>query len=193
MIHKKIITVFALLVIITLNNFAQESSERITQKEKIDVQIIEATVQSIDHATRMVTLRGPAGNLVTLEVGEAVERLDEVEEGDLVTAEFATYILAEFRNPTIEELVEPLVVIEEAEKAGYDDLPYAAAGTMFRAVVTIEIINRPDMLVTVRGPQGNYLTIEAEDEQLIQQLNVGEVGVLTYAEMVALNLKKLEK
>ena len=101
--------------------------------------------------------------------------------------------MAEFRNPTIEELVEPFVVIGAAEKAGLEESPYAGEAVIVRAIVTIEIINRPNMFVTVRGPRGNYLTIDVQDEQLIEQLNVGEVGILTYAEAVAISLEKIQK
>ena len=58
--------------------------------------------------------------------------------------------------------------------------------------VTVEIINRPDMLVTIKGPAGNYVTITMQDHQLIEQLNVGEVGILTYAEALALSLEKVK-
>ena len=189
----KIILMICVLMTFTLSTIAQESSERRPPKERVDVQIIEALVESIEYDSRMVTLIGPQGNLVTVEVGKAVERLNEIKEGDLVSAEFTTYILAEFRNPTIEELVEPFVVIGAAEKAGLEESPYAGEAVIVRAIVTIEIINRPNMFVTVRGPRGNYLTIDVQDEQLIEQLNVGEVGILTYAEAVAISLEKIQK
>jgi hypothetical protein len=47
------------------------------------------------------------------------------------------------------------------------------------------------MLATVRGPRGNYLTIKMEDKALIEQLNIGQVVILTYAEAVVVSLEKL--
>ena len=71
--------------------------------------------------------------------------------------------------------------------------PAAAVGAIVRAVVTIEILNRPYMLATVRGPAGNYLTIQMEDVELIEQLNIGQVLILTYAEAVVMALTKVNK
>jgi len=70
--------------------------------------------------------------------------------------------------------------------------PAAILGAVVKAVVTVEVINRPEMIVTVKGPRGNYVSIPVEDKALIEQLHVGEVVVLTYAEAVALSLQKLD-
>ena len=93
----------------------------------------------------------------------------------------------------MDELSEPLVVVAEAGKAPEGMDPSAGLGAVVKAVVTVEIINRPEMLVTIMGPRGNYMTIPVEDYDMIQQLNVGQVVVLTYAEAVALSLTKVEK
>ena len=63
---------------------------------------------------------------------------------------------------------------------------------MVKAVVTIEAINRPFMLVTVKGPAGNILTIEMEDAELITELNIGQVVILFYAEAIAISLTEVE-
>jgi len=190
----KIIT-YALLLFLfafsSANIFGQESSERRPPREKMNLQIVQATIVSLDLTTRLATLRGSAGNLITVEVDEAIERLDEMEVGDIVTVEYMTYMMAEFRRPTIEELKEPLVILAEGEKAPKDMAPEGIVGALVKAVVTIEIINRPDMLVTVKGPLGNYTTIPSEDPSLIEQLNVGEVVILTYVEAIAMSLEKV--
>ena len=48
------------------------------------------------------------------------------------------------------------------------------------------------MTVTVKGPRGNFVTVDVEDKALIEKLNVGEVGILTYAEALALSLEKVK-
>jgi len=45
-------------------------------------------------------------------------------------------------------------------------------------------------LATVRGPRGNYLSIQMEDEALMQRLNIGQKVILTYAEAIAVSLEK---
>lgn len=49
---------------------------------------ISATVDALDLKSRNVTLRGPKGNRVTMKVGDHVKRLDKLNVGDLVIAEY---------------------------------------------------------------------------------------------------------
>jgi hypothetical protein len=170
----------------------QEGTERRPTREKWESLTIEAVVEAVDQEKREVLLRGPEGNLVTVTADEGVQRLDEIKVGDRVNAQFSTYIKAEFRDPTEAEKAEPVVVLAGLGRAAENQPPGAVVGQAFKAVVTIEIINRPDMFVTVKGPRGNYATIPAEDRELITQLNVGEVVILTYAEAVALMLEKIK-
>ena len=109
----------------------------------------------------------------------------------MIEFDYWEYILAEFRWPTLEELAEPLLVLEEAGKAPEGMDPGVAVGALVRAVVTIEVLNRPYMTATIKGPRGNYMTFEMEDKALIEQLNVGQIVILTYAEAMALSLRKI--
>lgn len=187
----KKLTVLVLFLFISTNMLAQKSTDRRPPKEKWSLVTIEAKVEAIDAKNRELDLRGSLGNLVTITADESVERFDEIKVNDIITADYWTYMLAEFRNPTPEELAEPLVILEEAAKAPKDFDPAGAVGALVKAVVTIEIINRPDMLVTIKGPMGNFVTIPMQDHQLIEQLNVGEIAILTYAEALALSLEKV--
>jgi len=161
-------------------------------REKWLLVSIQASVESMDLENRLATLKGPAGNLVTIEVGDGVKRLDEIAVGDVVTADYYTYLLAEFRDPTPEEEEEPLVILAQSGKAPEGFPPGAAVGAVVRAVVTVEMINESTSDVTIKGPRGKYLTVPVEDPSLLKALKVGEVGVLTYAEALALSLEKVE-
>jgi len=139
---------------------------------------------------RIVTLRTPAGNLVTLKVDNNAKRLNEIKRGDIVTAKYWTYLLAEYRNPTPEEEKDPLVVLADADIASAERPPGAKAGIVVRAVVTVEVIDRDRKLVTIKGPRGKYVTLPVEDESLLKDLKVGETGVVTYVEALALSVEK---
>lgn len=169
---------------------AQEGGERRPARDRWTLIAAQATVEAVNQETREVTLRGPAGELMTVTAGDKVKRLNEVEVGDLVQAEFWTYIKAEFRDPTPEEAETPLVALAEGDRIIEGAPPAAEYTAVMKAVVTIEIISRPDMLVTVQGPGGDYVAVPVEDPELIKELQIGEVVVLTYAESVALSLEK---
>ena len=180
------------LMLVSTALFAEKSEERRPPREKWELIAIDATIEAIDHKSREVTLRGPMGNLMTVEADDRIERLNEFKVGDIIHAEYWTYLKAEFRNPTPAEKDEPLAILVEGAKApeGWD--PSVEIGAVVQAVVTIEIIDRPDMLVTVKGPGGNYVSIPVEDPALLEKLRIGEVVVLTYAEALALALEKVK-
>lgn len=166
----------------------QESQDN---RERWNLITMQGTVTDIVKETREITLMGSNGNLATITADKAVERFDEIVVNDVITFEYWTYMMAEFRAPTPEEIAEPLVVVAEAAKAPEEMDPAAGIGAVVKAVVTIEVLNRPYMLATVKGPGGNYLTIEMEDTELITQLHIGQVIILTYAEAIVMSLTKV--
>lgn len=191
----KMLKIYSIVLIafmlISTNVFSQEGPESRPAREKWNLVTMQGTVTEIVKETRDITLRGTEGNLVTITADEAVERFDEIEVGDVITFEYWEYLKAEFRKPTAEEIAEPLVGAAEGVKAPEGMDPGAVVGAVVKAVVTIEALNRPLMMATVKGPRGNYLAIPMEDEVLITQLNIGQVLILTYAEAVAVSLTKV--
>jgi len=191
---KKIVfmAVLACFALFYTTAFCEEGTERRPTKDKWIHKTIQATVESINLETREAVLRGSDGSLATIKADERVKRFHEIKAGDVVSVEYSMLLTAEFRDPTPVEKQRPLVVLAAAGKAPKDIDPAAAMGAVVRAVVTIEVINRPDMIVTVKGPRGNYVSIPAEDKAIIEQLHVGEVVVLTYSEAIALSVEKIK-
>ncbi len=183
--------VLFVIMLMSVNVNAQENQDRRPSKEKWDQVTMQGTVTEINADTRELTLMGTNGGLVTITASEAVERFDEIAVNDVLKFEYYTYMKAEFREPTAEETAEPLVVMAEGGKAPEGMDPAAVVGAIVKAVVSIEVLNRPNMTATVRGPKGNYVTIQMEDEALITELKIGEVFILTYAEAVAVSLEKV--
>jgi len=187
-LKKNLIGLLSLVMLSSMVCFAQENRP---PKEKWNLEKIEGTVTAINSDSREITIMGPEGNLLSFTADDSIERFDEISVDDKIVFEYYKYMLAEFRAPTEEEIEEPLVILADGVKAEEDMDPGAALGAIVKAVVTIEIINRPSMVVTVKGPKGNYLAIDVEDASLMEQLHVGEVVVITYAEAMALSLEKV--
>ena len=170
----------------------QDLDSTIEPRERLSLVTMQGTVTDIVKETRDVTLKGANGELITVTAGPEVKRFDEIAVGDVITFDYYTYLQAEFRTPTSEEKAEPFVVLEGEDKAPAGEAPAGAVGAMVKAIVTIEILNRPQMLATVEGPNGNYLTIPMQDAAFMEQLHIGQVVILTYAEAVAVSLTKVE-
>jgi len=181
----------AAIMLFSTNSFAQEKTERRDAREKSEQVTMQGTVSAINAETREITLMSKEGGLVTLTAGEEIERFDEIAVDDVMQFDYYTYIKAEFRDPTAEELAEPVQMMAEGGKAPEGMDPAAVIGAIVKAVVTIEVLNRPNMVATVKGPNGNYVSIPMEDEKLITELRIGEVLILTYAEAMAVSLEKI--
>jgi hypothetical protein len=160
-------------------------------KERWDSLTVVGKVTDIKKETREITLMGSNGDLLTVAASDAVQRFDEIAVGDIISFGYIRYLKAEFRQPTPEEIANPLTVVSETSKAPEGLDPAGATGSIVKGVVTIEALNRPFMLATVKGPKGNYLTLPVEDVTLLEKLHIGQVLVLTYAEFKVAALIKI--
>jgi len=191
LLKNPLILLFTFLLAFNFS-FAQEAENNIPTKEKYAFVELMGTIKEISKETREITVIGEEGELHTFTASEDVKRFDEIEVGEVITFGFYKFLKAEFRKPTEEELAEPLVAMADAEIAGMDMEPGAVIGAVVKAVVTIQVINLTYMYVTIKGPQGNYTTIDVEDTELIKKLHVGQVVILTYGEAIAVSLTKVE-
>ena len=165
---------------------------RLAREEAVLVTIT-ASVEAIDQASREVTLKGPLGNSVTFTVDQRVKRLNEVQVGDFVRADYFVSFAAELRKPTPEEEKTPLIMLDASGKAPPGTSPAAGGLRRFKVVTTIEGLDRPTQTITVKGPRGNYLTARVADPSNLTQMRIGENIVVTYTEALAVSLEKSEK
>ena len=187
-------TYFAILILLTFFNFtsyAQVEKETMAPREQVSLETAQGRVTAINKDTREITLMKSEGDLLTFTASDSIERFDEIAVGDVITFEYYTKMKAEFRAPSAEELAEPLVVLVDGGKAPEGMDPATIIGAQVKAVVTIEILNRPFMRATVKGPNGNYMSIKMEDEEFITKLHIGQVVILTYTEAMAVSLEKV--
>ena len=159
-----------------------------------NVTYMTATVTAVDQKARTVTLKGPEGNEMTMEVGTDVKRLDEIKPGDQLEVGYVEAVGLEFRQATAEEMKDPLKVTDVTERADRKDAP--AAGTMrtVRAVVTLEGMSRWLNTLTVRGPKGNYFIVDVGPGVVKwEDLRIGQTMVGTYAEAVIMSISPAAK
>jgi hypothetical protein len=191
---KRIVPFTFLAAAFALTIFAQEvktTSAKPLSAERAALVSITAEVQSIDLDKREMTLKGPLGNVVTFVVDARVKRLNEVKVGDHVRADYYVSIAGELREPTAEEKETPLVVLQGLERAPAGTEPAAGGLHQIKAVTTVEGIDMPTQTVTLKGPRGNYATVQAHDPDNLKKLHIGDTIVVTYTEALAVSLKKV--
>jgi len=150
-----------------------------------------AKVEDIDHATREITLKDELGHVVTFTVDKRVKRLDEIKEGDEVTAAYYISVAGELRPPTDEELRNPISMRAGSTRAPKGTEPAAGELRTLRVVTTVAGIDLPTQTVTLTGPMGNYATVRAKSLDNLKKLHVGDTIMVTYTEAFAISVDKV--
>ena len=171
---------------------AQNAHEKMSREEEVLVTMT-AKVEAVDVAKREITLKGPLGEVETLTVEKTVKRLDEVKPGDEVTAKYYVSVAAELREPTQQEKENPIMIVTGSAKAPKSSDPAAGGVRVIQVVATVEGLQRPTRMVTLKGPRGNYLNVRAKDPKRLEKLHLGDTIVVTFTEALAISLEKVKK
>jgi Cu/Ag efflux protein CusF len=160
-------------------------------KSAASVTKIRGTVAGVDKDAGTVTLKGPKGRTVTIEVKDK-SKLDQIKVGDPVVAAYMEAVAA--RVVKAGSGAAPGVTTTETRvtsKPG--ETPAGAVGREVTATVTITAIDRKNHTVTVKGPQGGTETIKAKDPKNLEGLKVGDLVEITYTQALAVALDKSGK
>ena len=166
-------------------------AEKPTGKGAASVTKVRGTVAAVDRDAGTVTLKGPKGRTVTIEVKDK-QKLDMIKVGDPVVAAYVEAVA--FRVQKAGSGATPGVTTQEtriSSKPG--ETPAGAVGREVTATVTITAIDKKARTVTVKGPQGGTETIKAKDPKNLEGLKVGDMVELTYTQALAISLDKSGK
>ena len=152
-----------------------------------------STVEAVNLEKRELILKGSLGETSTVTVDKAVKRLDEIKAGDQVKVQYYLAVAAELREPTSEEKENPIMVVEGTAKAPKSAAPAAGELNVLRVVATVEGLERPTRMLTLKGPRGNYLSVRARDVKKLEKLHLGDTIVVTFTEALAISVEKAEK
>ena len=175
-------TWLSLLVALAAGCTSAPGSVEISETEEIA-----AIVTAVDQSQRLVTVRGPQGNEVTLEAGPEVRNLAQVRVGDTVRV---IYEQAYIATLTDAEEVDPFVpVAVGAVRAEPGERPAAAVGSIVTMLVKIESVGPDGLTVTFSGPDGQLQAIyvrREESQAFVRSLRPGDIVELTLAEALAI-------
>jgi hypothetical protein len=146
------------------------------------------TVDALDLSNRMITLRSPAGDSLTMQVDERVKNLSLVNVGDTVSVAYYESWALSLDGSTASAGAS----MTRTADAGQPPAVFAARRSTIRATVTAIDAGKPS--VTFRGPQGRIQEVNvAQDPRILAQLKVGETYNVTYNEHLAMMVEKTAK
>lgn len=149
-----------------------------------------ATVESIDHDSRLVTLRTEDGYARTIQVSDEVRNLPQVKVGDTVVVSYYEAIAAEVKKPG--EGVEGVETDVSAVRADAGQMPAAGAGVMMRTTVTIVSVDNKTHTVTFTNAEGEERTVAVQSPEgrtFIKGLKKGDQVEVAYTEALAVEVK----
>jgi ribosomal 50S subunit-recycling heat shock protein len=147
-----------------------------------------ATVEAVDVAKRQVTLKGPEGNVVTITVGEQVKNLPQVQVGDKVVVKY--YEAIAFRVVPPGEATPGAGMTAATATAQPGQKPAGVGAREVTATVTVEAIDLKAGTATVKGPEGNSVTVKAQDKKNLEKIKVGDRVEITYTEALGISVSK---
>jgi hypothetical protein len=148
---------------------------------------VTATVTAIELPERLVTLRGPEGNLFTVQAGEEVRNLPQVEVGDRVVVRYYEAIAAELAK-TGEEAGASVAAMRAPPGAK----PGAGLGQQVTATVEIVAVDPTTHTVSFTDPDGIAQTIAVHDPEMqdfVETLKAGDEVAVTYTEALAISVE----
>jgi Cu/Ag efflux protein CusF len=150
------------------------------------VSSVTATVESIDSASRVLTLKGPDGNMVAVIVPEAVKRFSEIKVGDRLTIKYSESLVLGVKK------ADPSAALgtstDTGVKRGTAEKPSAVVSQTTTATVEVAAIDAKVPSMTVRKADGSTQSFRVEDPKNLEGVKVGDHIVVTYREAVALQV-----
>ena len=150
-----------------------------------------AVVQALDLENRVVTLKGPKGNIFDVTVGPRARNLDRIAVGDEVVVTYYTSEAYRLLKPG--EAPVPTTTTDLLESAARGAKPAGVAGTRTTFTATIEALDQKERTVTFKRPEGKSFTIRVKDPKNLEGVKAGDEVVITTTEAVAISVEKAGK
>jgi hypothetical protein len=154
---------------------------------------VSATVEAIDVQKRLLSLVGPDGEKVTVEVAPQVRNLAQVKVGDRVVARYYKALAAELRSRGDGTGSTQAPVYEAtASRAAEGERPAGMVGAQAHQTVRITSVDTKNNVVNFYGSDGLARSVPVKSPQgkeFIGKLKAGDEVELTYTEAVALSVE----
>jgi len=153
---------------------------------------VTAKVTAIDMENRLVTITGPAGNSVVIQVTDQVKNLPQAKVGDLVDIKY-------YRSAYV-DIVKTDGKVDMATEVGAAKLG-AAAGQKPAGAIGVEVKRKAEVVfvdpyqkfISFRSPDRGLRKISLKEspelQHYLQELKKGDVVEVTYTEALAISLE----
>jgi hypothetical protein len=149
---------------------------------------MEATVDAIDYKKRILTLKGPEGNIRTFKVNKDVKNFNKIKKGDKIKAEYLESTAIFVRKSDAPATAGETTEVRVAPKG---KKPAVFAIDVVEITAKVTAIDYNKRMVTLKGPEGNEKTISVnENVKNFDQIKAGDEVVVRHTEALAISVVK---
>src|SRR5262245_59036511 len=167
---------------------AADSKAKMPGEGVVGAVTVRGTISAIDAEKGTVTLKGPKGRTLTLEVKDK-SKFDVIKVGDPVVATYVEAVAIQVAKSGA-----PAVSTQESRvtsKPG--ETPAGAIGRQITVTAPIVSIDNKAHTVTIKGPDGATETIKVKRPENLQKVKPGDLVDITYTQALAVSLDKPAK
>jgi hypothetical protein len=149
-----------------------------------------ASVEAVDKAKRLITLKGPQGNTFVVQAGPEVKNFDKIKAGDLVVVKYVEALTLELKKGggQIRERIER----ENMASAKPGDPPAAVAGRTVTVIADVIGVDTAKQTVKLKGPK-RTVDLKVRDPEQFKLIKVGDQVEATFTEAVAIAVEAAPK
>lgn len=142
------------------------------------------TVEAIDYASRVLTLKNKDGDLVTIDVPADVKRFAEIKVGDVVTGRYYDNVTVRLKKPGEAAVNTDTTAVTKGAGAR----PGGTVAVQRTMTAEITAIDPKVPSITFKGPQNWTYTRRVLDKQVLKQVKVGDKVDFTWTEAVLIDV-----
>jgi Cu/Ag efflux protein CusF len=151
---------------------------------------VRGTISAVDKQNSTVTLKGPKGRTITLDVNDPA-KLEVLKVGDPVVGTYIEALAIEVKKAG--SAARGAAVEERRAGSKPGENPAGAMARQVSVTATITAVNKQAPSVTIKGPKGNVETIKVKDAGNLANVKAGDLVEITYTQALAVALDKPAK
>jgi hypothetical protein len=151
---------------------------------------ISAEVMAVDKFARVLTLKGPKGNVQDVAISPEVKNFDQIRAGDFIMVRFMQSLALELQKVKGGQAAgasEAVVTAKPGER------PAIAGAREVQAIAKVTAVSKKDKTISLKGPRGNTVTLDVQNPDQFKVVKVGDDVRVTYTEAVAVSVEPASK
>ena len=147
---------------------------------------VTASVQAVDKAKRLVTLKVPDGRVVVIEAGPDVKNFDQIKVGDTVKARYVEALTLELKKGGGKARDRTETEVGAAAAPG--ERPGAGAARKVAVVADVIGVDAAKQSIRLRGPN-RTIDLKVRDPEQFKLVKVGDQVEATFVEALAVSVE----